>query len=57
MKYGLLGEKLGHSFSPLIHDMLGNPDYGLIPLPKESLSGFFQKRDFSGQLAHFSSAA
>ena len=48
MKYGLLGEKLGHSFSPLIHNMLGNPDYGLIPLPKEALSDFFRRREFSG---------
>ena len=26
-KYGLLGEKLGHSYSPAIHALLGDYDY------------------------------
>jgi chorismate mutase/prephenate dehydratase len=30
--YGLLGRKLGHSYSPMIHRELGNPDYELIEL-------------------------
>ena len=29
MEYGLLGEKLGHSFSPRIHRELGGYDYRL----------------------------
>ena len=29
MKYGLIGERLEHSFSPAIHSMLGNDDYEL----------------------------
>ena len=47
-RYGLLGEKLGHSFSPQIHKKLGNPDYGLFAVPKEELDGFLKKRSFSG---------
>ena len=38
--YGLLGEKLGHSFSPLIHSRLGNYEYRLFPTPKEELEAF-----------------
>ena len=29
MKCGLLGRKLGHSYSPAIHARLGNYEYGL----------------------------
>lgn len=47
MTYGLLGEKLGHSFSPQIHRELGNPDYALTELPKESVADFFKNRDFA----------
>ena len=46
MRHGLLGEKLGHSFSPQIHAMLGCPDYGLIELPRAELDGFMRRRDF-----------
>ena len=48
MKYGLLGEKLGHSHSPRIHALLGNPEYQLCPLPKEALADFLCKGEFSG---------
>lgn len=47
MTYGLLGEKLGHSFSPQIHRELGNPDYHLTELPHEEVAEFFSKREFS----------
>ncbi|MGM9648044.1 MAG: shikimate kinase [Eubacteriales bacterium] len=47
MTYGLLGEKLGHSFSPQIHRDLGNPDYTLIELPRENVTEFFRNRAFS----------
>lgn len=47
MTYGLLGEKLGHSFSPQIHRELGNPDYTLTELPKEAVAGFFKDRTFA----------
>lgn len=31
MDYGLLGEKLGHSFSPQLHKALADYDYRLLP--------------------------
>jgi shikimate 5-dehydrogenase len=36
-KLGLIGEKLGHSFSPAIHAKLGTPDYSLFELTAEEL--------------------
>ncbi len=48
MKYGLLGEKLGHSFSALIHARLGLYQYQLYPVAKEDFSLFMERRDFSG---------
>lgn len=47
MTYGLLGEKLSHSFSPQIHRELGNPAYQLTELPPEAVADFFDKREFS----------
>ncbi len=47
MTYGLLGEKLAHSFSPQIHRELGNPDYRLTELPREAVADFFRKREFA----------
>ena len=47
MTYGLLGEKLSHSFSPQIHRELGNPDYTLTELPHDAVEEFFRKRAFS----------
>ncbi len=47
MTYGLLGEKLGHSFSPQIHKALGNSRYVLTEQPPEAVKEFFRKRDFS----------
>ena len=47
-QYGLLGEKLGHSFSPVIHREMGGYDYALIELKPEELPGFLEKRDFRG---------
>jgi len=48
MKYGLLGEKLSHSYSKIIHDKIGLYHYDLIPIAKENLDGFLTSRDFSG---------
>ena len=48
MKYGLIGEKLGHSFSKEIHEGLCGYQYELCPLPPEELAGFLQKRGFAG---------
>ena len=46
--YGLVGEKLGHSFSPQIHTALGGYEYGLFPMEKEELVRFFEKKEFDG---------
>jgi len=45
-RYGLLGEKLGHSFSPQIHRELGGYEYALMEVAREDLSAFFGTRDF-----------
>ena len=37
MRYGLLGEKLSHSFSAEIHKSLGGYDYELIEVEKKDL--------------------
>ena len=47
-KYGLLGEKLGHSYSPAIHALLGDYDYKLYECPKDKLDEFLTRRDFAG---------
>ena len=35
LEFGLLGEHLGHSFSPAIHQKLVGYDYRLVELPPE----------------------
>ena len=48
MEYGLIGEKLGHSFSREIHQRLGGYDYRLQELTPAQLPAFLVKRDFRG---------
>lgn len=48
MQCGLLGCKLGHSYSPQIHKMLGNYDYRLFEVEPEDLPHFLKQRNFSG---------
>ena len=48
MEYGLLGEKLGHSFSPQLHRALAGYDYRLLPTPREEVEELFRRRDFRG---------
>ena len=48
MEYGLLGEKLGHSFSPQLHKALAGYDYALLPTPPEALDELFAQRQFRG---------
>ncbi len=43
---GLIGEKLSHSHSPLIHKLLGNPHYQLFELQPNELDNFFSSRNF-----------
>lgn len=47
MKYGLIGEKLSHSFSKEIHQQLFDYSYVLKELPKEELAAFLCRREFS----------
>ncbi len=46
--YGLLGEKLGHSFSPLIHSMLGSYEYRLFEVEKADLKNFIKNGNWNG---------
>ena len=48
MEYGLLGETLGHSFSPQIHRALAGYDYALLPTPAEEVAPLLRRRDFKG---------
>ena len=48
MKYGLIGEKLGHSFSPRIHAALGSAPYELCELAPEEVESFLLAHDFKG---------
>ena len=48
MEYGLLGERLGHSFSPQIHRDLAGYDYQLLPTPPEAVEDLFARRAFQG---------
>ncbi len=48
MKFGCIGEKLGHSFSVEIHEKIGLYSYELWPLEKEKLSHFMKRADFDG---------
>lgn len=47
MRYGLIGEKLGHSFSKIIHEQLADYTYDLIPLTREELDVFLTEKQFS----------
>ena len=47
MEYGLIGGRLGHSYSKLIHEELADYDYRLCPLPTpEQAHAFLRARDF-----------
>lgn len=46
--YGLLGRKLGHSFSPQIHRALCGYDYGLYEVEPQALDEFLKTTDLSG---------
>lgn len=48
MKYGCIGEKLGHSFSVDIHRLINEYEYVLAPMPAEELERFMTERDFIG---------
>lgn len=46
MKYGLIGEKLGHSFSKIIHERLRDYTYELTEVAKGDIDAYFEKADF-----------
>lgn len=46
--YGLLGEHLGHSFSPEIHKRLGGYDYALFEKSPQELGEFLRSGEFDG---------
>ncbi len=45
---GLLGEKLGHSYSPQIHALLGKYEYSLIEIKQENLDEFIKNGKWNG---------
>lgn len=48
LKCGLLGEKLGHSYSPQIHSMLADYEYKLFEKSPEELEDFLRSGEFDG---------
>ena len=48
MKYGLIGEKLGHSFSKIIHESIADYSYELKEISKVGLELFMKEKSFTG---------
>lgn len=48
MQCGLLGRKLGHSYSPQIHGFLGSYAYSLFEKEPEDVEDFLRSGDFTG---------
>ena len=49
LKCGLLGQKLGHSYSPLIHSALSSAySYELFEIEPDELATFIEKKEFHG---------
>lgn len=48
MEFGLIGEHLGHSFSPEIHARLGNGAYTLHEVARDDLDAFMKAAPFKG---------
>ena len=42
MEYGLIGEKLGHSYSKEIHESLADYTYEIHPVSKEDFNDFMR---------------
>lgn len=47
MKYGLLGKKLAHSYSKIIHESFAPYEYELLELTEAELDSFMKKKEFS----------
>ena len=50
MECGLLGRKLGHSYSPQIHACLGDYSYTLFEKEPEEVADFLKNGDFTADL-------
>lgn len=48
MQYGLVGEKLGHSFSKVIHEYFEDYNYELVEVKKENFESFILNKAFCG---------
>ena len=48
MEYGLIGEKLGHSYSPMIHARLADYNYILREIAPDALDAFIEAREYKG---------
>ena len=48
MEYGLIGEKLGHSFSVPIHEQLTGEPYELREIAPADLDAFMRRKEFRG---------
>lgn len=46
MEYGLIGKKLGHSFSKQIHERIGKYKYELVELNEDELDSFLKNKNF-----------
>ena len=47
MKFALIGEKLGHSYSATLHGLCGLT-YDLVELPPDRLSDFVRAKEYAG---------
>ena len=47
-KFGLIGEKLGHSYSPLIHSKFGDYEYELCEAKDEELEALLKQEEYGG---------
>lgn len=47
-RYGLIGRRLGHSYSPQIHALIGDYDYQLYPMEEEAIPSFLHEGDWAG---------
>ncbi len=48
MKYGLIGERLSHSFSKPIHESIADYTYEIKEIPRDELDLFMKKKEFIG---------
>ena len=47
-RLGLIGNSLGHSWSPEIHRFFIKQDYNLFPLQEDELDAFLKAKEFDG---------